>query len=151
MIAGHSCWNWATPRILEALPTAGEDNQKPLDDPLALFRTGVRRVTKKFLAPPEVLVRMMGAVASQRMLEQEFVGEPMFRVRWVAADVLGGVRFACLRTLARVGTFVRQCPVTAVERCLFGATARNSLQRPGATAPTGTHGIRGPEKKLRTR
>ena len=59
------------PLMPDELPMSGADNQKPLDEKLALIRTGVRRVVTAFLAFPEVPIRVTGEIVWQRILEQD--------------------------------------------------------------------------------
>ena len=96
--------------IPDELPLAGDDNQKPLDEKLALIRAGVRRVVTAFLTSPEVPVRVTGEIAWQRILEQDPLRAPTFREQWVAADVREGIQFRLLEDLAEAGALVRQCP-----------------------------------------
>ncbi len=98
------------PLMPDELPMSGDDNQKPLDEKLALIRTGVRRVVTAFLASPEVPVRVTGEIAWQRVLEQDPGRAPTFREQWVAADVREGIQFRLLEDLATAGALVRQCP-----------------------------------------
>jgi len=98
------------PLMPDELPMSGDDNQKPLDEKLALIRTGVRRVVTAFLASPEVPMRVIGEIAWQRILEHDAVRAPTFRERLVAADVREGITFRLLEDLATAGALVRQCP-----------------------------------------
>jgi hypothetical protein len=100
------------PRTPDDLPMTGADNQKPLDEKLALIRTGVRRVVTAFIASPEVPVRVTGEIAWQRILDKDPGRAPTFRVQWVAADVREGIKFCLLEDLAKAGALVRQCPAT---------------------------------------
>jgi hypothetical protein len=104
------------PLLPDELPMAGEDNQKPLDEKLALIRTGLRRLVKEVLTPPVVPVRVTGEIAFQRILEKDTVGEPMFREQWVAADVRAGIKFRLLEDLAKAGALLRQCPATGCTK-----------------------------------
>lgn len=97
-------------QIPDELPMVGADNQKPLDEKLALIRAGVRRVVTGFLVSPEVPVRVTGEIAWQRILEQDPLRVPTFREQWVAADVREGIQFRLLEDLAKAGALVRQCP-----------------------------------------
>ena len=101
-----------SPRILEDLPMTGKDNQKPLEEKLALIRAGVRRVVHEFLRAPMVARRVTAEIAWQRILEKDWRGAPMFRVQWVAADVREGITFCLLEDLAKAGALLRQCPAT---------------------------------------
>jgi hypothetical protein len=94
----------------DELPMSGADNQKPLDEKLALIRTGGRRVVTAFLASPEVPMRVTGEIAWQRILEQDPLRAPTFREQCVAADVREGITFRLLEDLATAGALVRQCP-----------------------------------------
>ena len=98
------------PLLADELPMAGEDNQKPLDEKLALIRTGLRRVVKEVLTPPVVPVRVTGEIAFQRILEKNTMGESMFREQWVTDDVREGIKFRLLEDLAKAGALLRQCP-----------------------------------------
>lgn len=99
-------------QISDELPMVGEDNQKPLDEKLALIRTGVRRVVTAFLTSPEVPVRVTGEIAWQRILEQDPGQGSTFREQWVAADVREGIQFRLLEDLGQAGALVRECPAT---------------------------------------
>jgi len=98
------------PLMPDELPMAGADNQKPLDEKLALIRTGVRRVVTEFLASPGVPIRVTGEIAWQRILGKDPLRAPTFREQWVAADVREGIKFRLLEDLATAGALVRQCP-----------------------------------------
>ena len=100
------------PRMSDALPMRGADNRKPLEEKLALIRTGVRRIVKAFLSAPTVARRVTGEIAWQRMLEHDPNGTPTFRERWVAADVREGITFCLLEDLAQAGALVRECPAS---------------------------------------
>jgi hypothetical protein len=96
----------------DALPMRGTDSQKPLEEKLALIRTGVRRIVKAFLSAPTVSVRVTGEIAWQRILDKAPGRRPMFRVQGVAADVREGITFCLLEDLAQAGALVRECPAT---------------------------------------
>jgi len=98
------------PRCPDALPMARADNQNPLDEQLALIRTGVRRLVKEFLCSPTGSLRVTGEIAWQRILGKDPGGAPTFRERWVAADVREGITFRLLEALAMAGALVRQGP-----------------------------------------
>jgi hypothetical protein len=100
------------PLTSAAFPMARADNQKPLDEKLALIRTGVRRLVKEFLSAPTVALRVIGEIAWQRILDKDPGRAPTFRVQWVAADVREGIKFCLLEDLAKAGALVRQCPAT---------------------------------------
>jgi hypothetical protein len=104
------------PRTPENLPMTGKDNQKPLEEKLALIRTGVRRVVHEFLRAPTVARRVTGEIAWQRILEKAPGRAPTFRMQGVAADVREGITFCLLEDLAQAGTFVRQCPAMGCGR-----------------------------------
>ena len=104
------------PRIPDALPMAGKDNQKSLNKKLAMIRTGVRRLVHEFLSAPKVSLRVTGEIAWQRILEKDPGRAPTFRERWVAADVREGITFCLLEDLAKAGALVRQCPATGCGR-----------------------------------
>lgn len=95
----------------DELPMAGEDNQKPLDDKLALIRTGLRRVLKECLTSSAGPVPLTAEVAVQRILDGGQVRE-----RWVAADVREGIKFRLLEDLAKAGALLRQCPATGCTK-----------------------------------
>ena len=89
----------------DELPMAGDDDQKPLDEKLALIRTGLRRVLKECLTSPAGPVPLTAEIAVQRILDGGQVRE-----RWVAADVREGIKFRLLEDLAKAGALLRQCP-----------------------------------------
>lgn len=103
-------------RSPDALPMKGADNQKPLEEKLALIRTRVRRIVTAFLASPEVPVRITGEIAWQRILDKAPGRRPTFRVQGVAADVREGITFCLLEDLAQAGALVRECPATGCGR-----------------------------------
>ena len=98
------------PRCSDALPMARAGNQKPLDEKLALIRTGVRRLVKEFLSSFRGFLRVTGEITWQRILGKDPGGAPTFRERWVAAEVREGISFRLLEDLAKAGALVRQCP-----------------------------------------
>ena len=100
------------PLMPDELPMAGADNQKPLEEKLALIRTGVRRIVREFLTSPGVPLRVTGEIAWQRILDKAPGRGPTFRVQGVAADVREGIKFCLLEDLAQAGALVRQCPAT---------------------------------------
>lgn len=100
------------PRTLDALPMTGKDNQKPLEEKLALIRTSVRRVVHEFLSAPTGALQVTGEIAWQRILDKDPGRAPTFRVQGVAADVREGIKFCLLEDLAKAGALVRQCPAT---------------------------------------
>jgi hypothetical protein len=104
------------PRIPNELPMRGADNQKPLDEKLALIRTGVRRVVHEFLRAPTVARQVTGGIAWQRILDKDPRRGPTFRVQGVAADVREGIKFCLIEDLATAGALVRQCPATGCGR-----------------------------------
>ena len=104
------------PRTLQDLPMTGKDNQKPLEEKLALIRAGVRRVVQEFLRAPTVARRVTGEITWQRILEKDWRRAPTFREQWVAADVREGITFCLLEDLAQARALVRQCPATGCGR-----------------------------------
>jgi hypothetical protein len=100
------------PRMSDALPMRGADNQKPLEEKLALIRTAVRRIMKAFLSAPKLSFRVTGEIAWQRILDKAPGRAPTFRVQGVAADVREGITFCLLEDLAQAGALVRECPAT---------------------------------------
>jgi hypothetical protein len=103
-------------RSPDDLPMRGADNQKPLEEKLALIRTGVRRIVKAFLSAPKVSVRVTGEIAWQRILDKAPGRRPTFRVQGVAADVREGITCCLLEDLAQAGALVRECPATGCGR-----------------------------------
>ena len=99
------------PLLADELPMTGEDNQKPLDDKLALIRTGLRRVLKECLALPTDLMPLTAEVAVQRSLDGKQVREQL-----IAADVREGIKFRLLEDLAQAGALLRQCPATGCTK-----------------------------------
>ena len=89
----------------DELSMVGDDDQKPLDEKLALIRTGLRRVLKECLTSPAGPVPLTAEIAVQRILDGGQVRE-----RWVAADVREGIKFRLLEDLAKAGALLRQCP-----------------------------------------
>lgn len=113
---GTGVMGWRAPRTLEDLLMTGKDNQKPLEEKLALIRAGVRRVVQEFLRAPMVARRVTAEIAWQRILEKDWRRAPTFRVQGVAADVREGIKFCLLEDLAQAGALVRQCPATGCGR-----------------------------------
>ena len=86
------------PSIPDELPMQGEDDQKLLNDKLALIQAALQRVLKAFLHPgsptvpitAEVTVRYSWHAASPDQLQRD----------WITNDVREGLRFRLLEDLA---------------------------------------------------
>lgn len=99
------------PLLADELPMAGEDDQKPLDEKLALIRTGLRRVLKEYLTSPAGPVPLTAEIAVQRTLDGGQVREHL-----IAADVREGIKFRLMEDLAQAGALLRQCPATGCTK-----------------------------------
>jgi hypothetical protein len=95
------------PSIPDELPMRGEDDQKPLNDKLALIQAALQRVLKAFLHPgspavpitAEVTVRYSWHAAKPDQLQRD----------WITNDVREGLRFRLLEDLAQAHDLLREC------------------------------------------
>ena len=91
----------------DELPMRGADDQKPLDDKLALIRTALRRDLKAFLHQGSLAVPITAEVTVRYSLNA--AGQTDLRRDWVTDDVREGLRFRLLEDLAQAPNLVREC------------------------------------------
>jgi hypothetical protein len=86
----------------------GEDDQKPLNDKLALIQTALQRVLKTFLHPDSPAVPVTAEVTVRYSVTNE-AGRPDLQRNWITDDVRKGLRFRLLEDLARAQGLLREC------------------------------------------
>ncbi len=99
------------PDTPDELPMCVSDNQKFLEEKIALVKVRVRQLVKKWFCPAGEQVRLEGRISLLRIVEG-----PHHEERRVAADVRDAIQFKLLEDLALVGSLLRQCPAHECPR-----------------------------------
>ena len=95
----------------DELPMCADDNQKSLEEKLALIKVRVRQLVKEWFRSAGEQVRLEGQISLLRIVEGAHHEE-----RRVAADVRDAIQFKLLEDLALVGSLLRQCPAHGCSR-----------------------------------
>lgn len=91
----------------DELPMRGADDQKPLDDKLALIRTALRRDLKAFLHPGSPAVPMTAEVTVRYSWDAS--SRDQLQRNWISDDVREALRFRLLEDLAQARGLLREC------------------------------------------
>ena len=91
----------------DELPMRGADDQKPVDDKLALIRAALRRDLKAFLHPDSPAAPVTAEVTVRYSLNA--AGRSDLHRDWITDDVREGLRFRLLEDLAQVHDLIREC------------------------------------------
>ena len=94
--------------VPDELPMRGEDDQKPLNDKLALIQTALQRVLKAFLHPDSPSVPITAEVTVRYSVTNE-ADRPDLQRDWITDDVREALRFRLLEDLAQARGLLREC------------------------------------------